>query len=174
MRSSEESSRNAFAPDYLSTLSDRDESPTGIEATMAGPWEIRLVPGFGFGVFRPGGEGDGEPNVPHAILKSYDTAQLVAAVLPMLGRDGAYRLDPTEPIEKRAGFRLEVWEGENRGLEQAGVLRWHEPELVDLLNLADFLARTPASLALLLDAAGESALRPAGQLLWRHLVARPR
>ena len=48
-----------------------------------------------------------------------------------------------------------------------GRLRYSDPELTEALNLADGLARSPASIASFLEAAGSAALEQAGKILVR-------
>jgi len=49
-----------------------------------------------------------------------------------------------------------------------GRLRYSDPELTEALNLADGLARSPASIASFLEAAGAAALEQAGKILVRR------
>jgi len=50
-----------------------------------------------------------------------------------------------------------------------GRLRYSDPELTVALNLADGLARSPASIASFLEAAGSAALEQAGKILVRRI-----
>jgi hypothetical protein len=47
-------------------------------------------------------------------------------------------------------------------------LHYSDPELTEALNLADALARSPASIASFLQAAGSAALEQAGRILVRR------
>jgi len=49
-----------------------------------------------------------------------------------------------------------------------GRIRYGNPELTEALNLADGLARSPASIASFLEAAGAAALELAGKILVRR------
>jgi hypothetical protein len=49
-----------------------------------------------------------------------------------------------------------------------GRIRYGNPELMEALNLADGLARSPASIASFLEAAGAPALELAGKILVRR------
>jgi hypothetical protein len=49
-----------------------------------------------------------------------------------------------------------------------GRIRYGDPELTEALNLADGLARSPASIASFLEAAGAAALELAGKILVRR------
>ena len=49
-----------------------------------------------------------------------------------------------------------------------GRLRYCDPELTEALNLADALARSPASIASFLEAAGAAALEQVGKILVRR------
>jgi hypothetical protein len=58
MRDSDESispsSRNAFTPEFLQRIGERDEPLTAAEADVAGPWAVEKMPGVGWGLFRAG------------------------------------------------------------------------------------------------------------------------
>jgi hypothetical protein len=54
-------------------------------------------------------------------------------------------------------------------LEKAGWLRHTHPELVEALNVVEWLLRSPASLALVLEAASYEVLAHAGEILEKRL-----
>lgn len=149
------SSRNAFSPSFLRRIGERDEPPTAGEADLAGPWRVEEVPGRGWGLFRLGESP--EEDRPFAVTPSPWLAWVLAAVLPSLGRDAAYRLDKERGSE---GFAVRDGSG------QAVVyLSLFDPGLVEALNLADGVLRSPESLAWLLEGAGSVALERAGAIL---------
>ncbi len=150
------SSRNAFSPSFLSRISERDEPPPAGEADMAGPWHIEEFPGRGFALFRKG-ESLERGCRPAAVFSSRWLALLTAAVLPGTGRDAAFRLHK----EKGSlGFGIEAADG-----EVLGHLELFDPKLVEALGFADSLARSPESLAYLLEGVGAIALERAGAIL---------
>ena len=92
MRSSRNSSRNAFAASFLEKFEQQDEPPTGPEADVAGPWFVEPIPGLGFGLFRAG-ESLNRGFRPAAVFSDRWLALLAAAVLPGTGRDPLLRLN---------------------------------------------------------------------------------
>ena len=52
-----------------------------------------------------------------------------------------------------------------------GRLRYRDPELIEALNLAEALARSPESIAALLEGAGHAALEPAGKIVVRGMMS---
>lgn len=150
------SSRNAFSPSFLSRVGERDEPPPAGEADVAGPWCIEEIPGRGFGLFRKG-ESLERGFRPAAVFSSRWLALLTAAVLPGTGRDAAFRLHQEKGS---SGFGVAAADG-----EVLGYLELFDPKLVEALGLADSLARSPESLAYLLEGAGAIALERAGAIL---------
>jgi hypothetical protein len=155
------SSHNAFSPSFLSSIGERDEPPPAGEADMAGPWRVEEIPGRGFGLFRKG-ESPERGFRPAAVFSSRWLALLTAAVLPGTGRDAAFRLHQ----EKGSlGFGVE-----EAGGEVLGYLELFDPKLVEALGFADSLARSPESLAYLLEGVGAIALERAGAILGERTV----
>jgi hypothetical protein len=153
---------NAFASPFLSRMAERDEPSTAAEADTAGPWRVEPAPG-GFAVLREGEElelGDR----PTAVFRDRAAALLAAAVLPTVGREAAYRLgQDADPKGYALRFHGEV----------AGHLQFFDEALAGALHVADGLARSPRSLATLLEAAGGLALERAGRILDRQTEGRP-
>jgi hypothetical protein len=159
MRSSDDSipsSRNAFSPSFLHRIDERDEPPTAGEADAAGPWRVLELPGRGFGLFRAG-ESPARGHRPAAVLRQRWLALLAAAVLPGTGRDAAFRLQKDSGPE---GFAVEDGSG-----EIVGHLELFDPNLIEALHFAEGLLRSPETLAVLLEAAGQVALERAGAIL---------
>lgn len=151
------SSQNAFSPSFLHRLGERDEPHMAGEADLAGPWRVEEIPG-GWGLFREG-ESPERGFQPFAVFLWRWLADLVAAILPGLGRDDAYRLDKEKDRDK-GGFAVRDASG-----QPVGHLALFDPNLLEALNAADALVRSPRSLASLLEAAGAVALERAGAIL---------
>ena len=150
---------NAFDQSFLNELDRFDEPVGSAEAETAGPWRVERLnrPGLeSWGVFHAA-LGAARGGHPVARFDRRELALLAAAVLPSTGRDSLLRLDPDDTP---AGFALY---GPNGEVE--GHLRHFDQPLEEALHVAAYLTRSPASLALLLEAAGSSALRDAGRLL---------
>ncbi len=149
------SSRNAFSPVFLRRLGRRDEPPMAGEADLAGPWRVVEIPGRGWGLFRLGESP--EDAQPYAVTPSPWLARVIAALLPALGRDAAYRLD-----KERGSEGFAVRDGSGQALAYLGLF---DVNLVEILNAVDGLLRSPDSLAWLLEGAGSVALERAGAIL---------
>lgn len=153
---------NAFAAPFLRRMAGRDEPPTAAEADTAGPWRVEPASG-GFAVLREGEQLE-RGDRPTAVFRDRAAALLAAAVLPTVGRDAAYRLgQDAEPGGYALRFQGEV----------AGHLQFFDESLAGALHVADGLARSPRSLATLLEAAGGLALERAGRILDRQTESRP-
>ena len=148
---------NAIDAAFLKRLEEREEPPTASEADLAGPWRVEPLPeeeGGGFGLFR-----EGEISRPFARFESFWTAQLVAALLPGLARDAAYRFREEREAQ---GWAIESREG--WGAVVGHVEVFHSA-LIDALQVADGLMRSPRSLAAFLEVCGKVALERAGAIL---------
>jgi hypothetical protein len=152
---------NAISPQFLSRFDDRDEPPTAHEAEVAGIPSIYEVVDRGFCLYLPGERPD-LGHLPVACFLERWRALLAAAVLPLTGRDPAYRLRLEADAE---GFALVSGVDREGNSEAAGHLRLFDEGLASALCLADALLRSPQSLALLLEAAGKIALTRTGTLL---------
>lgn len=146
---------NAFTPEFLKRLGERDEPLTAGEADMAGPWLMEEIPGAGWGLFRLG-EGTARQFRPFAVFRRQSVALLAAAILPGTGRDPAFRLQLDPEL---AGYAV-VSAG-----ELVGHLALFDERVLDALCVVEALVRSPESLAYLLEAAGAIALERAGAIL---------
>lgn len=156
-------SPNAFAHLFLRRMAERDEPPTAGEADVQGPWRVVAAPGRGYAVIRVG-EDLAEGDRPTAVFRDRSAALLAAAVLPATGREAAYRLGyEAEP----QGYPL--WADG----EVAGHLQLFDETLTQALHVVDRIARSPLSLAALLEAAGGLALERAGRILVRQTKTHP-
>jgi hypothetical protein len=99
-----------------------------------------------------------------AVFEEEEAARLCAVALPLLGREPLFHLGE-EAGEH--GFPVLVLDGE-RGLRECGALALYEPDLVSALQLLQRLIRSPAALAVLIEAAGPGALAQVGRILARH------
>jgi hypothetical protein len=147
---------NAFSPSFLEQFLERDEPPTGAEADVAGPWHVEPIPGLGFALFRAG-ESLGRGFRPAAVFPDRWLALLAAAVLPGTGRDAFLRLNKEEDAQ---GFGVVLDDG-----EIVGHFELFDESLLDAINVLVGLARSPQSLAYLLEAAGPAALERCGAIL---------
>jgi hypothetical protein len=160
MRESDDSSspsfRNAFTPEFLQRIGERDEPLTAAEADVAGPWAVEKMPGVGWGLFRAG-EGGARQFRPYGVFRDRAVALLFAAVLPGTGRDKVFHLSKDAD---GAGYAVEA------GAEGVvGYLALFDETLVAAVHAVECLVRHPESLASLLEAAGGLALERAGAIL---------
>ncbi len=145
---------NAFAAEFLTRLDGHDEPREALAAELAGPWAVRPLAG-GFGVFRQW-ETPAAGDLPRAVFRDRALAQLSAALLPGIGYGGLFDL-----AAERGPAGFAVYEQD----ATCGHLQHFDEALVAALNLAVALVRSPHALALLLTAAGPTALRLTGRAL---------
>jgi len=148
---------NAFDPAYLDLLAQHDEPVTAGEAVTGGFWRVLPLGDERYGLYRLW-ESPDDGDEPFGVLTDRDTALLAAAFLPLVDRARSFSVDPEDaggPVLYRDGRAV-------------GRIRYGNPELMEALNLADGLARSPASIASFLEAAGAAALELAGKILVRR------
>ena len=155
--STSSTSRNAFTPEFLQRIGERDEPLTGAEADVAGPWVVEKMPGVGWGLYRTG-EGAARQFRPHGVFRDHAVALLFAAVLPGTGRDKAFRL---RKEAEGAGYAVEA----GPDGQVIGYLALFDETLVEAAHTVESLVRQPESLANLLEAAGGLALERSGAIL---------
>ena len=153
---------NAFAPEFLDLFAEHDEPATSLEASTSGPWRVVALDRGRWGVVQDG------DSAPHAVLTDRELALLAAAMLPATGRD--VRLVLSDEAESQ-GFPVSAL-GQGSKPETVGWLAAFDPETLVCLHSGLHLALSPFSLALLLEAAGPTALRRAGAILAERLKAR--
>jgi len=154
---------NVFDPDFLERLAHRERTGlTFAEAEYAGPWTVRQHP-RGFAVMR---ESESDQGQSDAVFEERELALLVAAVYPTMGRPERHQLASTTGI---AGVDVNVLSAGR--IQKVGWLRHLHPELVEALHVVDWLLRSPASLAMVLEAASYEVLLHAGKILERRLAA---
>lgn len=155
--STSSTSRNAFTPEFLQRIGERDEPLTAAEADVAGPWVVEKMPGIGWGLYRVG-EGAARQFRPHGVFRDHAVALLFAAVLPGTGRDKAFRL---RKDAEGAGYAVES----GPDGQVIGYLALFDETLVEAAHTVECLVRQPESLANLLEAAGGLALERSGAIL---------
>lgn len=161
---------NVFSRDFLELLAERDEPASLYEVEWAGEWKVVSPEPARHLVLRSWE--DPARDQPTAILEERPTALLCAAVLPLEARPRLYLLQPVEPrgrygVLVRDTYNAEA-ESESRPI---GEVRQFSENQVLALHLAGCFARAPHALALLLEAAGPTAIRLAGDILARRLAA---
>lgn len=152
-----------FSPAFLELLARRDPVPLSTyEAALAGPWTIERR-GDEYAVVR---EADGELA---AVVRFQDTALLLAASLPLTGRGARYwARRESEGDGEEAVLALTTIVGE-QGPTTVGRLRRRNEELLATLSTVEHLLRSPASLALLLEAAPVESLSQAFEMFFGRL-----
>jgi hypothetical protein len=155
---------NAFSPLFLRRFDELDEPITGLEADTAGPWSVEPVPGRGFGLFRAG-ERPSRGFRPAVTFPDRWLALLTAAVLPGTGREPLLALsgDPDPDVE---AYPVLLDDG-----TVVGHAEQFDEALIDAVNVAAGLVRSPLALAFLLEAAGAVALERCGAILDDRIAA---
>jgi len=154
---------NVFTSDYLGALARQDEPGGAGEGELAGPWrvvEAGLAQWDVVRLWEEGGEG-----MPRCSARDRETALLFAATLPAVGRTPFFRT-----AGPAAGGRLSV-ESEGRKVAELSLIG---DEAAAAAHVAACLARSPWSLALLLQAAGPAVQREVGEILFRGVEGRDR
>ncbi len=147
--------RNAFSPEYLQALEERDESG-GLAAEGADRLVLRQR-GDRFGLFLPWRSWEAG-DTPEVELGSREDALLFLAAWTVRARSPRYELQAAAEPE---GHRV-VREG-----LLTGRLRTFDPELLLVVNSLANLAISAESLALLLEVTGPTRQREVGEILGR-------
>lgn len=147
-------SPNAFSPEYLETVRERDDPSTALEAEMAEPWEVREA-GSLFGLFHPW-ESLEQGDTPPGKFYFRETALLFRLIWPALGRDRLFRLSGTATTE---GYPVETAD------QVVGYLRSFNPEAIFGVHIGSHLLRSPYSLAVLLWLSGPTVQKEVGRIL---------
>lgn len=153
---------NAFSQRYLEAVQELDDPATAHEAETSGP--LTLVEEEGLLALYRGWESSAQGDAPLALFRRRETALLFQAIWPAVGRNSLYRL-ATAPAA--GGYGLEE-EG-----QVVGSLRSFDPGALVGGHFAAYLARTPLSLALLVEAAGPTAQKHVGRILLSRVLNRP-
>jgi len=151
-----------FSPDYLEHLAQREPEGTAYaQAELAGPWVVQEQE-RGFAVQR---EAAPEHREPDAVFFDREIALLVAAILPALGRDRRFQIEASE-----TGTGLDVVIPAAGRFEKVGWLPGDRPDLVEALNVVEWLMRSPRSLSFVIEAANYPVLLHAEEYLERSLA----
>jgi hypothetical protein len=153
---------NAFSQRYLEAVQELDDPATAHEAETSGP--LSLVEEEGLLALYHGWESAAQGDTPLAVFQRRETALLFQAIWPAIGRNSLYRLAASPAA---GGYGLEE-DG-----HVVGSLRSFDPGALVGGHFAAFLARTPLSLALLVEAAGPTAQRHVGRILLSRLLHLP-
>ena len=155
---------SVFSPEFLHRVSDRETPPLSApEAMWAGPWKVEACGDENFAVVRQSG------GAPEAVTERHDIALLLGAVFPVVGRDPLYRLE-REDANGRDVAALKTLMGVS-GFSTIGQLSAFHEDVVQPLSVAEYLLRSPASLALLLEAAPFETLEQVDALLARRVLS---
>jgi hypothetical protein len=150
---------NAFSEPYLKAVHELDDPATAHEADTSGPFS--LVEEGGMIALYHAWESSERGDAPLAVFHRRETALLFQAIWPAIGRSSLYRLR-NEPDAR--GFGVEE-DG-----EVVANLRSFDPVMIVGGHLAACLARSPLSLALLVEAAGPTAQKHVGRILGARLL----
>jgi hypothetical protein len=163
---------NAFSPEFLADVRDRDESLTATEAEFAGPWKLEPLPGHpgAVAVLREC-ESLAEGDEPEAIFLEEETGRMCVALLPLVEREPPLHLreDGDEAGLMPGGFPVTAIHGE-KGPRVRGWFRRYHLGIVQAMGTAEMLNRSPAAHAAVLEVGGGGALERIG----RELAARRR
>ncbi len=152
-----------FSPEFLQLAYRRESVPTAtLEATWAGPWRVERHQ-EGYAVLR---ESDGKPE---ALTEFWDTAAIMAAIFPIVGRENLYCLESADDGD--FGAVLKTLLGD-RGWTTVGRLRLCHEGIAEPMSVAEHLLRSPAALAFLLSAAPYETLQQAGTIAAQRLANR--
>ena len=154
---------NVFSHEFLQLVYKQEEVPIGTrEATWAGPWRVEQHQ-EGYAVLR---ESDGKPE---AVTEYRETAAVMAAVFPMVGRENLYCLESVEDGDYRAVLKSVLGD---RGWTTLGRLRLCYEGIAERMSVAEYLLRSPAALAFLLEVAPYETLQQAGTIVAKRLANR--
>lgn len=151
-----------FRKSFLETFHERDESAGSCAAMLSGRWKIVEREGgvHGYGFFEVFREWEDElTEQPYATFQFRDHALLLAAIAPIFDQPPIYEAgEGTNQVPLYCEGRM------------VGEFKWAPDELVDILNVAAHLVRSPSALALLLEAAGPSTIDAVGRLLHQRTM----
>ncbi|HEV7504898.1 MAG TPA: hypothetical protein VGS07_08310 [Thermoanaerobaculia bacterium] len=154
---------NAFSPEYLSALRERDEtSDSALEAELAGPWTVREHDRQ-YHLFREW-ESFETGHRPFGSFATREDALLFLTALRMLAWPPLFK--GREPAAVPADHRIE------REGEDAGATRTFLPDLLLAANVLARLVRSAPDLANVLGLAGGTTQESTGELLGVSVLAR--
>jgi len=160
--------QSIFAADFLDLLETGEEPPSLSEAEWGGEWKVVSLDPHCHLVLRSWEE-PGKDR-PAAIFTERSFALQCAAVLPLEARPRLFLIQTVEPPANHLVLVRDTYDTEARveGRPIGEVQPLTEDQVL-ALHLAGCFARSPLALALLLEAAGPTAIRLAGEILYRRL-----
>jgi hypothetical protein len=154
---------NAFSPEYLSALRERDETSGGaLEAELAGPWTVREH-GQRYHLFREW-ESFEAGHRPFGSFATREDAHLFLSALRMLSWPPLFK--GRETASAPADHRIE------REGEDVGVTRTVHPDLLLAANVLARLVRSAPDLANVLGLTGGTTQESTGEILGVTVLAR--
>ncbi|HSG40487.1 MAG TPA: hypothetical protein VLE27_12675 [Thermoanaerobaculia bacterium] len=153
---------NAFTPEYLEALKERDETEAGAEPESGTPLVLREKEGK-FALFRPWKSFEAGDS-PEAEFDTREDALRFLAARGALSRPRPYE------IESAAGRMAEGFTLKTSGRE-SGRLRTFDPDWVFGANLLASTAHSSEDLAALVSTAGPERQRELGEILVRQEIS---
>lgn len=162
-------SETVFAPSFLDGLRAAEDPPSAAEAEWAGDWKVVSLAEDRHLVLRDWQEPGRDAAL--GVFVERPAALLCAAVLPLEARPALFVV--TRPVGDTGEYGILVRDtyapspaASEGPIGEVKELSEHQ---LFALHLAACLARSPHSLALLLEAAGPTAMRLVGEILARRL-----
>ncbi len=147
---------NAFHPTFLALAEGQDDPQSAHQALHGGYWRVFPLADGRWGVFR-----DWESPVvgdePQGVFRERPVALLACSFMPLVARDRIL-------WSRRSTTGMSVHHCD----QELGHLSRAEPEMIEALDLAFAMVRTPESLAFLLEAVGPATLEAVGRILARR------
>lgn len=160
----EEMDLNAFDRRFLNLIDVLDEAPGCSQADYGGPWKI--VPlSRELGVFRSW-EDPRAGDLPTVVTGLRETALRFTAVLPCAGVEHSLYLADSPEAH---GFAIR-----GAGPEALAWMQHFNPDLFEAYRVSEHLARSPVSVAAVLESAGPLAIHHVGRILARNMGAQVR
>ena len=160
--------QSIFAADFLDLLEASEEPPSLSEAEWSGEWKVVSLDRDRHLVLRSWE--DPARDRPAAIFIERPIALQCAAVLPLEARPRLFLIQTVEPPANHLILVRDTYLTEApRDARPIGEVQTFSENQVLALHLAGCFARSPLALALLLEAAGPTAIRLAGEILYRRL-----
>jgi hypothetical protein len=160
--------QSIFAADFLDLLETGEEPPSLSEAEWSGEWKVVSLDRDRHLVLRSWEE-PGKDR-PAAVFTERPIALQCAAVLPLEARPRLVLIQTVAPPANHLVLVRDTYDTEARAEGRPiGEAQAFSENQVLALHLAGCFARSPLALALLLEAAGPTAIRLAGEILYRRL-----
>jgi len=156
---------NAFSPEFLQALRERDEPGTSAEVERRPPLVLRES-GDKFSLFRAWRSFE-EGDVPEATFESREDALIFLAARGALSRLQPYELGTIQGGHPDEGFAVQKDGG------PAGWLRTFDPEWLLNANAVAAMARSSEDLAIVVLLSGPSRQEEIGEILARSILPRP-